>query len=141
MTAALEESKLAIAEGNGQTGCVIVKDGVVVAAGHNEENTRIDPTAHAEMVTIQKLCRNIGSKDLTGYTLYSTLQPCAMCSVACVWAGVSRIVYGAGRKTVDDSLFAEKQLNVTDFVRDSFRPNIEIIGGVLEAECSELYRS
>lgn len=140
MAAAIAESEKSIAEGNGETGCVIVKDGVIVAAGHNEENTRIDPTAHAEMVTIQKLCKQIGTKDLRGYTLYSTLQPCAMCSVACIWAGVSRIVYGAGRGTVDPSLFAEKHLNVTDFVCDSFHPDIEIVGGVLADECSALYR-
>jgi tRNA(adenine34) deaminase len=141
MKAALEQSHISIRQGNGETGCVIMKDGIIVAVGHNEENTRIDPTAHAEMVTIQKLCKDIGTKDLTGYTLYSTLQPCAMCSVACIWAGVSRIVYGAGRGTVHDNLFAEKHLNVTDFVRDSFHPDIEIIGGVLEQECSQLYQT
>ena len=141
MRAALEQSHLSIKSGNGPIGCVIVKDNVIVAAGHNEEGVRKDPTAHAEMVTIQRLCQQIQNKNLSGYTLYSTLQPCGMCSMACIWAGVSTIVYGAGRATVHTDYFAEKHLNVSDFVRDSFHPEIEIIGGILEDECSQLYQA
>ena len=141
MQAALAQSYLGIKSGNGAIGCVIVKDGEIVAEGHNEEDTRIDPTAHAEVVVIQRLCQKIKTKDLSGYTLYSTLQPCGMCSMACIWAGVSTIVYGASRGSVHEHYFAEKHLNVSDFVRDSFHPEITIIGGVLEKECSELYQS
>ncbi len=69
MRAALEQSLLGKKTGNGPIGCVIVKDGEVVAAGHNEEGIRKDPTAHAEMVTIQRLCQQIKNKNLSGYTL------------------------------------------------------------------------
>ena len=118
MRAALVQSHLGIKSGNGPIGCVIVKDGEIVAEGHNEEGIRTDPTAHAEMVTIQRLCHQIKNKNLSGYTLYSTLQPCGMCSMACIWAGVSTIVYGAGRGSVHEHYFAEKHLNVSDFVRE-----------------------
>lgn len=141
MRAAIEQSKISLASGDGPTGCVIVKDGEIIAAGHNEEHERCDPTKHAEMVTIQRLCQAVQKKHPTGCTLYSTLQPCGMCSVACLWTGIERIVYGASRGNVDSALFAEQHLNVSDYVHDSFHPNIEVVGGVLEAECDALYRT
>ncbi len=139
MEAALAESKLSIQQGTGPTGCVIVKDNQIIASGHNEQHTQCDPTAHAEMVTIKRLCQAIQHTDLKGYTLYSTLQPCGMCSAACIWANLSTIVYGAGRGDVSERLFDEKHLNLADYVKDSFHPEITIISGVLKEECRKLY--
>ena len=62
------------------------------ALAHNENERRNDPTAHAEMVAIRDLCGKLGVAELKGRTLYCTLQPCGMCSLACVWAGISRIL-------------------------------------------------
>jgi len=69
MREAISESNKSILEGNGPTGCVIVKDGTIIARGHNEEYSNCDPTAHAEIITIRRLCADIKSKDLSGYTL------------------------------------------------------------------------
>jgi len=138
MTLAIEQAKASITEGNGPIGCVIVKDGVVIASGHNEEFLRCDPTAHAEVVVIQKACQVVGTKHLNGCILYSTLQPCAMCTVACIWAQVDCIVYGARRGDVAPRYFAEREISINTLVSDSVRSYIEVIPGVLEDECARL---
>jgi tRNA(adenine34) deaminase len=74
-------------------GCVIVRDGEILGEGHNEVDIRHDPTAHAEIVTMQRVGRTLGSADFGGATLYSTLQPCGMCSMASIWGKIGRIVY------------------------------------------------
>jgi len=81
-------------------GAVLAYNGEAASAGFNEGESRHDPTAHAEMVVIRRLCETLKSTSLEGYTIYCTLQPCGMCTMACVWAGISRIVYGAGRDEV-----------------------------------------
>lgn len=139
MREAIAESHKGLKEGNGPTGCVIVKDGKVLARGHNEETVDCDPTAHAEIVTIRRLCSEIGTRDLTGCTIYSTLQPCGMCSVACLWANVSKVVYGASRKNVSEELFSEEHLNTIDYIVDSSHKDVEVISDVLASECAQLY--
>jgi tRNA(adenine34) deaminase len=98
-----------------------------------------DPTAHAEIVAIRKLCLKLNTTDLKGYTIYCTLQPCGMCTMACLWAGISRIVYGAGRDDVHHIYFESRHNNTVDFIRDAFRNDLRIDGGVLAAECAVLY--
>jgi tRNA(adenine34) deaminase len=125
--------------GGAEVGCVIVKDGAVLQLSHNEVDGRHDPTAHAEMVAIRDLCGRLGAVDLKGCTLYCTLQPCGMCSLGCIWAGISRIVYGATRTDVNAVYFETRQADTVDFVSKCFRDDIEVVSGVLEAECSSLY--
>jgi tRNA(adenine34) deaminase len=139
--------RLAIAEackgirqlGGAEVGCVIVKNGAVLHTSHNEVELRNDPTAHAEMVGIRELCARTRTPTLKGCTLYCTLQPCGMCSLACIWAGISRIVYGATRASVNSIYFETRHADTSDFVRDCFRNDLEILSGVLERECSALY--
>ena len=78
-------------EGASPIGCVIAMDGVVVGAGHNEVGHRHDPTAHAEIVAIRRACRSLGRDDLRSATLYSTLQPRGMCSMASIWCSIRRL--------------------------------------------------
>jgi tRNA(adenine34) deaminase len=125
--------------GGGEVGCAIVRDGVVLQLAHNEVERRSDPTAHAEMVAIRELCARLGVAELKGCTLYCTLQPCGMCSLACVWAGISRIVYGATRNTVSSVYFETRQADTADFIRDCFRDDLETRSGVLEMECTSFY--
>jgi tRNA(adenine34) deaminase len=120
-------------------GAVVVRDGQAVSVGFNEGEMRHDPTAHAEMVAIRRLCEELRSMSLKGYTIYCTLQPCGMCTMACLWAGISRIVYGAGRNDVNHIYFESRHNNTVDFIQDAFRDDLEIEGGVLAAKCSELY--
>jgi len=92
MQQALEEARAASAHGDVPIGAVLLNaSGEVVAAAHNRCRVDADPTAHAEMLVL----RAAGTERLDGHTLVVTLEPCAMCAMAAVWARVQRIVYGA----------------------------------------------
>ena len=119
-------------------GCVIVLDGAIVGAAHNEVGARHDPTAHAEIVAMRRACRSLGRADLRGATLYSTLQPCGMCSMASVWCSIRRIVYGARRQDVHAMYFEDRHLDVLDIIDDAFRDDMTAQGGLLAAECARL---
>jgi len=129
------------ASGGGEVGAVLVRDGATLCAGFNESEMRHDPTAHAEMVVIRRLCAEFKTNSLEGCTLYCTLQPCGMCTMACLWAGISRIVYGAGRDDVHAVYFESRHNNTFDFIRDAFRHDLEIEGRVLADECAAFYAS
>lgn len=120
-------------------GCVIARDGAILAEGHNETGQNHDPTAHAEMVVIRRACAAIAEDELRGATLYSTLQPCGMCSMASIWAKVGRIVFGAERHQVHEMYFEDRHLDTMDFIRDAFRDDLSLEGGVLGEECATLY--
>jgi tRNA(adenine34) deaminase len=140
MRLAIEQARLGDqTPGAGEVGCVIVRNGEIIAQGHNEAELRHDPTAHAEIVTMRKAGERLGSADLSGCTIYCTLQPCSMCTVACLWGKIKRIVYGAGRKDVHEMYFDVRHLNVTDLVEDAFRNDLAITGGVLAQECAAFY--
>ncbi len=125
--------------GAGEVGCAIVRNGELLMRGHNEAERTHDPTAHAEMVCLRRLGGVLQTTDLSGCTLYCTLQPCSMCAAACVWAGIRRVVYGAGRRDVHADYFDARHLNASDLIRDAFRDDMEIVGGVLREECAALY--
>jgi tRNA(adenine34) deaminase len=120
-------------------GCVIVREGEIVGEGHNEVGIRHDPSAHAEMVSIRRACESLSRDDLRGATLYSTLQPCGMCSMASIWASIGKIVFGAGRDSVHRMYFEDRHMNTIDFIRDAYRDDMSMLGGVLEGECAKLY--
>ena len=125
--------------GGAEVGAVLVKDSIVGCRGYNEAQKLNDPTAHAEMVVIRRLCSELESMSLEGYTLYCTLQPCGMCTMAALWAGISRIVFGAGRGEVHAVYFESRHNNTFDFIQDAFRNDLDIVGGVLSEECAMLY--
>lgn len=120
-------------------GCVLVLDGAIIAEGHNEVGLRHDPTAHAEIVSIRRGCEALGRDDLRGATLYSTLQPCGMCTMASIWTGITRIVYGAGRSDVHRMYFEDRHLDTMNFIRDAYRRDVEVVEGVLKNEVVDLY--
>lgn len=120
-------------------GCVIVREGKVLAEAHNEVGLRHDPTAHAEIVAIRRACEAVGADDLRGATLYSTLQPCGMCAMASIWAKLGRIVYGAENTDVHPMYFEDRHTDTMRFIRDAFRRDITYTGGVLAADCAALY--
>ena len=127
------------AAGQAPIGCVIVLDGEVVAEGCNEVGPLTDPTAHAEMVVIRRAAKSIGKPELRNATLYSTLQPCGMCTMASIWAKVGRIVYGAERDQVHRMYFEDRHLSIMDFINDAFRDDLQVEGGMLGTECARLY--
>lgn len=95
MQLAIEEAERGINQGEGGPfGCVIVKDGEVIASGHNLVLKKHDPTAHGEISAIRLACEKLGTHSLKGCDLYTTGEPCTMCLCACLWANVSHIYYG-----------------------------------------------
>lgn len=120
-------------------GCVIVLNGKVIAAERNQTQELPDATAHAEMMAIRRACEGIGELELRGATLYSTLQPCGMCTMASIWSKVRRVVYGAGRDDVHPMYFEARHVDTLSFITDAYRDDISIEGGCLAAECATLY--
>jgi tRNA(adenine34) deaminase len=120
-------------------GCVIILDGKVVAAERNQTHELPDATAHAEMMAIRRACEGIGELELRGATLYSTLQPCGMCTMASIWSKVGRVVYGAGRGDVHPMYFEARHVDTVSFIADAYRDDIVIEGGCLAEECATLY--
>lgn len=136
MQQALEQARAAAALGEVPVGAVVVKDGAVIAAGHNRTRIDADPTAHAELVAIRAAARVLGSERLGGCELYVTLEPCAMCAGAISHARIARLHYGAADPkggAVDHGA------RVFDQPQCLQRP--EVVGGLGEAEAGDLLRS
>lgn len=95
MREALREAGLAARAGELPVGCVIAKDGEIVARAHNACEETADATCHAELLAIRQASKALGDWRLNGCTLYVTLEPCPMCAGAIVQARVGRLVFGA----------------------------------------------
>ena len=128
MREALKEARIAFDLGEVPVGCVIVRDGEIIARGHNLTETLRDATAHAEMIALTSATEALGGKYLRDCTLYVTVEPCPMCAAAMNWSQVTRIVYGAPDPKRGYSLFQPSLLH----------PKTVIEGGVLAEECSAL---
>lgn len=118
---------------------IIVRDGERLAAATNRTAEDHDATAHAEICALRIAGAYVGDMELRGATLYSTLQPCGMCTMASIWAKVGRIVYGAGRNDVHRMYFEDRNLDTVDFIRDAYRDDLSIDGGFLSQDCAALY--
>ena len=110
--------------------CIVTNDGRLLALAGNRTRTDCDPTAHAEIVALRAAARQLGNYRLTGATVYSTIEPCAMCAGALVQARVRRLVYGAR-----DERFGAVETRFRICDSDSLNHRMEITPGVLEAEC------
>ena len=95
MKKALQEAEMARSEDEVPVGAVIVCNNAVIAKAHNQVETLMDITAHAEILAITAASNYLGSKFLDSCTLYVTLEPCVMCAGAIKWARLGRVVYGA----------------------------------------------
>jgi len=126
-------------DGASPIGCVIVRDGEVIGEGCNEAGLRHDATAHAEIVSMRRAGEALRCEELRGAVLYTTLQPCGMCTMASIWAKIGRIVYGAGRDDVHPMYFEDRHLDTVDFIRDAFRGDLALEGGLMVRECAALY--
>jgi tRNA(adenine34) deaminase len=117
-------------------GAVLIdQSGQVVAAAHNEREQTGDPTAHAELLAIQRVGKSQGDWRLEDLTLVVTLEPCVMCAGAIVAARIPRVVFGA----FDEKVGAAGSRY--DLLRDSRLGNpVEVIAGVREQECSKLLK-
>lgn len=114
-------------------GCVIEREGKIIARGYNRRNTDHTSLAHAEMMAIKKACKRIGDWRLEDCTLYVTLEPCQMCSGAIVQSRIKRVVIGAMNKKAG---CAGSIFNLLE--EERFNHRAEVIRGVLEEECAKM---
>ncbi|MBI4207606.1 MAG: nucleoside deaminase [Betaproteobacteria bacterium] len=135
MQLALEQAREAARAGNRPVASIIVRGGAIIGEGQNTIFTDFDPSAHAEVAAIRQACGRLRTVDLSGGTLYSTLEPCPMCFWAMQEAKIGRLVLG-GRYT-DIGRTDIGRYTVESFLEFTGR-KLEIITGVLAGECAAL---
>ena len=134
MRLAIEQAGLAYECDEVPVGAVLLSaSGEIIASGHNQPISAMDPTAHAEIIVIREAARQLQNYRLPKTTLYVTLEPCAMCVGALLQARVGRIVFGALEPKTGAIQSVHQLLQSTQL---NHYP--EILGGVLESECSAL---
>ena len=132
MREALAEAKKAEAKGEVPVGAVIVKDGKIIARGHNLREEKQNALSHAEIECINEACKVLGTWRLEGCKMYVTLEPCPMCTGAIINSRISTLDFGA-----DDSKAGciDSVINLCDY---PFNHRPEIYGGIMEEECKEI---
>jgi tRNA(adenine34) deaminase len=139
MRLAIGDALVAAAEGNTAVAAVIVRAGKVLGLAHATQQTGKNPSQHAEINAIGTACASLESADLSGTSLYCTLEPCPMCAWAIRVAGIKRVVIGARYKDLN-------RTDMGDYTFERFmammnRPDIELVQGVLTAECIALRKA
>ena len=135
MATALTEARLAGDRGEVPVGCVIVRDGVLIARAGNRTIADRDPTGHAEMLAIRAAAASLGSERLEGCDLYVTLEPCAMCAGALSFARIRRLYYAA-----PDLKGGAVDNGVKFFASPSCHHRPEVYGGLAQSEASALLK-
>lgn len=136
MDLALQEARVAGEYGEVPVGCVIVRDGEIVARAGNRTISQTDATAHAEVLAIRAAGGVLGSERLDGCDLYVTLEPCAMCAAAASFARIRRLYYGAA-----DPKGGAVDNGVRFFASPTCHHRPEVYGGMAEAEASALLKT
>jgi tRNA(adenine34) deaminase len=134
MEAALRLARAASVREEVPIGAVVVADGETLGEAHNETVQRRDPTAHAELLALQRALQKVGEEDRLPFaTLYVTLEPCAQCAGAIVLAKVGRVVFGAydARCGMAGSVY-----DLLRNPRTNHRP--EVVAGLMAEECGDL---
>lgn len=136
MREALAEAAAAGDAGEVPIGAIVVIDGDIKGRGRNQVIRTNDPTAHAEIVAMREAARATGNYRLTGATMYSTIEPCAMCAGALIHARIRQLVFGATDERAG-AVTTHFGICTTDFLNHRVR----VEGGILEAECREMIQS
>lgn len=139
MQKAIELSRLAVAHGNEPFGAVLVKDGEIVFTNENQIYTRHDPTFHGEARLIREFCAQTGVTDLRDYTMYSSCEPCFMCSGAMVWVKLGRLVYGASNIELE-AILGNEGCCCSQMVFDHSFWQPQVTAGVLREESLSILR-
>lgn len=135
MNEALKEAKKAYDKGDTPIGAVIVRDGEIIARGHNEKELKLDSTLHAEMIAIKKASKALKSWRLNECDMYVTLEPCTMCAGAIIHARIRRLYIG----TADPKAGAAGSV-IDVFSVKEFNHKVEVIFGISERECSAIIK-
>ena len=136
MREALEEAKLAYQENEVPIGAVLVCNGEIVARNHNRKEATNDATSHAELLCIQEASQKLGSWHLGDCVLYTTVEPCAMCSGAIINARIPTVIYAAPGIKFGTHLSV---VNILDSKK--FNHNVNVTGGILEEESANLLKA
>ena len=127
------QAKKAYAKNETPIGCVIVRDGRVIARGYNKRNEKKNTLAHAEIIAIHKASRIVGDWRLEDCTMYVSLEPCPMCAGAIVQARIPRVVIGSMNAKAG---CAGSVVNLLQM--EGFNHKVEVQTGVLREECSQM---
>ena len=133
MKQAIRQAKKALALDEVPIGCVIVRDGKIIARGYNRRNTDKNTLSHAELNAIRKASKVVGDWRLEGCTMYVTLEPCQMCAGALVQSRIDEVVIGCMNPKAG---CAGSVLNLLQ--TEAFNHQVKITQGVLQEECSAL---
>ncbi len=136
MKIALKEAMKAELDGDVPIGCVIVKDGVIIAKGRNMREKKMDSTLHAEMVAIKKACKKLSNWRLDDCELYVTIEPCPMCAGAIVNSRIKTVYFGA---TDPVSGCCESVFPVLS--QKQFYHTVEFFSGILEEDCKNIMKN
>ncbi len=139
MQQAIALSASAVAHGNEPFGAVLVKDNAIVYTNENQIYTAHDPTFHGEAGLIRRFCAETGITSLEDYTLYSSCEPCFMCSGALVWVKLGRLVYGASNDDLEQ-LLGDRGCNCSRMVFENSFWKPSVTGGVLREESLAVLR-
>lgn len=135
MQNAIDEAYRGIRSGHGGPfGSAIVKDGKIIALGHNHVVSNNDPTCHGEIDAIRKACKKLGTFDLSGCELYTSAEPCLMCLGAILWANIDKVYYGCTVKDTDEIGFRDE---IFDKDIKELRANVEV--PFMREECLKLF--
>jgi tRNA(adenine34) deaminase len=143
MQVAIEEAKNAKENGSPPISSIMVKDGKVIAKGWSSVGKDLDPSGHNDTNCIRQTCKNLNSLDLSNCTMFSTIEPCAMCLSCAAWAGLRNIIFGAYQEDIAGNSYlltgyhAETQAKL--YKLDGKTMNVK--GGVLRDECSKLMKN
>jgi len=135
MSAALDQARAGAALGEVPVGCVIVRNGEVIARAHNRTLADRDPTAHCELLAIRAAAGLLGSERLTDCDLYVTLEPCTMCAAAISFARIRRLYYGAA-----DPKGGAVEHGVRFFASPTCHHRPEVYGGIGEVDASAMLK-
>jgi tRNA(Arg) A34 adenosine deaminase TadA len=138
MDLAIAKGREGIAAGQMPVGALLVRDGSIVCATHNTVWRDGDPTAHGEMNAVRHAATALGTVDLTGSTVYVTLEPCPMCLGAMHWARIGRVVYGASIADSASFGFSELAIPAVELARLGRSP-LHVVAGPRRAECLALF--
>lgn len=141
MRLAIEASRRALANGNMPFGAVMVREGQILNVACNNQITSGDCTGHAEVVLLREAATKHGRSALSGSTVYASGEPCAMCSGALFWAGVTRIVFGATTLDINDILGPPLLELRCNEVLEGAKPSVRVEGPLLRADATAVLRS
>ena len=135
MTYALKEALTAFDKGEVPVGCAIIYKNRLIAKAHNQVETLIDPTAHAEILAITAAANYLGKKFLEDCSMYVTLEPCSMCSGAIVLARIQHLYFGSYDMK---SGACGSVMNIPE--SDKLNHKVKVYGGIMDTECSQLLK-